>query len=115
MFDEGPDKVTPGTKMPIQKMKNNFLLHIKVNKKKQTSRYKVLKNDEINKLLFGDSGSATAIQKKENQSIHFVLGSDGRGSDKLMIRQSGFRGKKGKPYFFMDGKEVFYLIRCIND
>ena len=22
LFDEGPDKVTPGTKMPIQKMKN---------------------------------------------------------------------------------------------
>ena len=22
LFEEGPDKVTPGTKMPIQKMKN---------------------------------------------------------------------------------------------
>jgi len=69
----------------------------------------ILKNDEINKLLFGDSGSATAIQKKQNQSINFILGSDGRGSDKLMIKQSGFRGKKGKPYFFMNGIEVFHF------
>ena len=62
--------------------------------------------DYINKLLFGDAGTSTAIVKKSNKKSYFILGSDGRGSSDLIIDNSGFRAKKFKPEFKMNGKNV---------
>ena len=65
--------------------------------------------DYINKLLFGDAGTSTAIVKKSSKKSYFILGSDGRGSSDLIIDNSGFRAKKFKPEFKMNGKNVFHF------
>ena len=69
----------------------------------------IKKNDKINKLLFGDSGSATALSQSKDEIMHFILGSQGKGFDNLILKKSGFRDKTMKPEFFMNGKEVFYF------
>ena len=65
--------------------------------------------DFINKLLFGDAGTSTAIVKKYKKKSYFILGSDGKGSNDLVIDNSGFRKKKFKPEFKMNGKKVFHF------
>jgi 3-oxoacyl-[acyl-carrier-protein] synthase III len=65
--------------------------------------------DYINKLLFGDAGTSTAIIKKANKKSFFLLGSDGKGCNDLIIDNSGFRKKIFKPEFKMDGKNVFHF------
>lgn len=65
--------------------------------------------DYVNKLLFGDAGTSTAIEKKSNKKSYFVLGSDGKGRNDLILDNSGFRKKKFKPEFKMDGKNVFHF------
>ena len=65
--------------------------------------------DYINKLLFGDAGTSTAVIKKGNKKNYFILGSDGKGSDDLIIDNSGFRTNKFNPEFKMDGKNVFHF------
>ena len=69
----------------------------------------IKKNDKINKILFGDSGSATALSQTREEKMHFILGSQGKGFDNLILKKSGFRDKVMKPEFFMNGKEVFYF------
>ena len=69
----------------------------------------VKSSDKINKLLFGDSGSATALSHGINNKMYFIMGSEGKGSKNLMLKKSGFRDKKFNPEFYMDGKEVFYF------
>lgn len=69
----------------------------------------VKSSDKINKLLFGDSGSATALSYGIKNNMYFIMGSDGKGSKNLMLKKSGFRDKKFNPEFYMDGKEVFYF------
>ena len=65
--------------------------------------------DKINKLLFGDSGSATALTNAKCGKMHFILGSQGKGYKNLILKKSGFRDQKNNPEFFMNGKEVFYF------
>lgn len=65
--------------------------------------------DFVNKLLFGDAGTSTAVIKRGNKKTYFILGSDGKGSDDLIIDNSGFRTKKFNPEFKMDGKNVFHF------
>ena len=69
----------------------------------------VKSKDHINKLLFGDAGTSTAIVKKANKKSYFLLGTDGKGSNDLMIDNSGFRNKIFKPEFKMNGKNVFHF------
>ena len=69
----------------------------------------IKKNDKINKILFGDSGSATALSQTKEEKMHFILGSQGKGYNNLILKKSGFRDKVMKPEFFMNGKEVFYF------
>jgi 3-oxoacyl-[acyl-carrier-protein] synthase-3 len=67
--------------------------------------------DRSTEFLFGDAGSATAIEKQEGQSIMFDLGSDGSGYEHIIARKpidnSGtIRGVKSA-YLEMNGAEVF--------
>ena len=73
--------------------------------------YKIMQNSTYKKglLLVGDTGTSTAIVKKFNKKSYFILGSDGRGSGDLIIDNSGFKAKKFKPEFKMNGKNVFHF------
>lgn len=51
--------------------------------------------DRATVLLFGDAGSATALEyDPESEGMRFVLGSDGRGYEHLIIQAGGFRNPK---------------------
>lgn len=51
--------------------------------------------------LFGDAGTATALEysDKEENRIHFTFNSDGEGSDVIMIRDGGFRNPVSEKSF----------------
>lgn len=62
--------------------------------------------------LFGDAGSATALEKNEKQKtkMHFCLGSDGRGWGNLLVEKGNFRKpieQNEKPSLLMNGNEIF--------
>lgn len=79
--------------------------------------------DKVNRAIFGDGAAATVIERSDDDRIlNFVLGTDGKGFDKLYIPRGGARapiapaasnqdGTLGEAplenYFFMDGPEVF--------
>ncbi|MDD4515958.1 ketoacyl-ACP synthase III [Massilibacteroides sp.] len=60
-------------------------------------------NDKSTYPLFGDAGSATAIEFIENDDskLLFNLKSDGKGSDVIRIREGGFRNKATVDSFIM--------------
>jgi 3-oxoacyl-[acyl-carrier-protein] synthase-3 len=75
-------------------------------------------------LLFGDAGSATAIEySPDAEDMAFVLGTDGSGWSSLMLPAGGFRlrpspetavmeeddqgNRRSKNHVFMDGLDVF--------
>lgn len=79
-------------------------------------------SDRATALLFGDAGTATAIEadasaQSDAQASHFILGSDGAGAGNLIIPEGGFRrhtaeddGRwQGKDLscLYMDGGQVF--------
>jgi 3-oxoacyl-[acyl-carrier-protein] synthase III len=75
-------------------------------------------------LLFGDAGTATALERKDGAPpLHFALGTDGRGAQNLIVRGGGFRERSfsddtlyqaGASYLFMDGSEVFtFTLRAV--
>ena len=71
----------------------------------------VKKNDRSTELLFGDAGTATALQKKLGKNLSFTLGSDGTGFEHIIakdksIQDSAERGMSSA-YLVMDGGEVF--------
>lgn len=71
----------------------------------------VNKDDRSTGLLFGDAGTATALQKKAGKKLSFTLGSDGTGFEHIIakdksIRDSAERGMSSA-YLAMDGGEVF--------
>ena len=55
-----------------------------------TSSKMINNKDKTVSTLFGDAGSATVIEKG-NDEIYFDLGSDGSGYDKLLIHDGGYR------------------------
>lgn len=80
----------------------------------------ISEEDKSVAFLFGDSGSATAIERAEVVS-HFVLGTDGNGAKNLIIeagqcrqrpdlenclRSEAVGGKRRLTELFMDGSEV---------
>lgn len=80
--------------------------------------------DRSTALLFGDAGSATAIEHGGNDGFaQFVLGSDGSGARNLMIPGGGFRHParddsrvlgRDESKLFMDGGEVFnFTLRAV--
>jgi len=81
-------------------------------------------NDKSTAMLFGDAGSATALEYDESASgVSFVLGTDGKGKENLIISAGGFRNpttshnlvRNGKPEggassdndLYMNGGEIF--------
>lgn len=78
-----------------------------------TSSRVVDPSDRATALLFGDAGTATAIEANELcEPVTFILGSDGRGAENLMIPQGAFRSIQHRSpndpeKLFMDGGEIF--------
>lgn len=99
-----------------------------------TGRALLLVGDTISKIagtrdrtvsaLFGDAGSATALERDvDAPAIDFVLGTDGRGASNLIVPAGGFRYRscaasresreredanlRSDEQLFMDGKEIF--------
>lgn len=79
-------------------------------------------NDKGNRTIFGDAATATLISTEGFACIgQFVLGSDGKGADKLIHRTGGFRQYElandyvldenqntySSDHLFMDGKAIF--------
>lgn len=80
------------------------------------------KRDKGNRTIFGDGASATVISKEGFAEIgDFVLGTDGAGSEYLIVKSGGAKfpekindmryDEGGNPlcsdYLFMDGQEIF--------
>jgi 3-oxoacyl-[acyl-carrier-protein] synthase III len=71
------------------------------------------KNDRSVALLFGDAGSATALEAdpKSGKGWHFALHSDGTGYESIIIEAGGFRDRANpdprKHCVAMNGAEVF--------
>lgn len=71
-----------------------------------------LSPNDKNRMLFGDSAAATFLSKEGIAEIgKFVLGTDGSGYDKLIIKNGGSRNKvrdgSDGDYVFMDGEAIF--------
>lgn len=74
-------------------------------------------NDRATALLFGDAGSATALEfDRLAAPAHFILGTDGRGERHLMMPASAYRAYEGDDArlagrdpacLYMDGGEIF--------
>jgi 3-oxoacyl-[acyl-carrier-protein] synthase-3 len=69
--------------------------------------------DQAVALLFGDAGSATALESSTERAAHwfFALRSDGTGADDLIIKGGGFRDRfpseSREHYVRMNGGNVF--------
>ncbi len=78
--------------------------------------------DKGNRTIFGDAGSATLISTEGFAEIgDFVLGTDGKGADNLIVKSGAYRHKhpyddltfddKGNPrssdFLYMNGTEIF--------
>jgi len=51
--------------------------------------------DKSVSLLFGDAGTATALEYKEDSSLSsFILGTDGKGANNLIVREGAFRNQR---------------------
>jgi 3-oxoacyl-[acyl-carrier-protein] synthase-3 len=70
--------------------------------------------DRATALLFGDAGCVTAIEAGEGDAL-FILGSDGRGGDNLIVPKSRHRLRQAEgklegrdlDLLYMDGAEIF--------
>jgi len=69
------------------------------------------KNDISNKILFGDAGTATALEySKKKEPIYFQLGTDGSGGKDLYIPNSGFKKTDDQESLIMNGSKVFSFV-----
>lgn len=74
-------------------------------------------DDRSTALLFGDAGSATAVEAGEAAST-FLLGSDGRGAKNLIVargaRTAGLTPEAAPDHLFMNGSEIFtFTLRAV--
>ncbi|CAJ0696974.1 ketoacyl-ACP synthase III [Ralstonia holmesii] len=81
-------------------------------------------SDRATAMLFGDAGTATAIElDAQAESSVFVVGTDGRGATNLLIPQGAYRESNTKDErlngrdptcLFMDGGEIFnFTLRSV--
>jgi 3-oxoacyl-[acyl-carrier-protein] synthase-3 len=72
--------------------------------------------DRSTAMLFGDAGTATAIERGENGEARFILGTDGLGERQLIIAEGGYRPAPAAPEgaegpkadaLYMDGGAIF--------
>lgn len=83
-----------------------------------TSSRMIDPTDRSTAMLFGDAGSASALEHAEGaEPIRFVLGTDGTGAHHLGIEGGGFRppaGPVANDALTMDGAEVFaFTLRAV--
>lgn len=73
-------------------------------------------NDRSTVMLFGDAGTATAVEAEpEAAEATFILGTDGNGAENLIVPKGAFRSCVGHAKFadfpsdtlYMDGGEIF--------
>lgn len=70
-------------------------------------------DDRVTSLLFGDAGSATALEYDENSSLpwYFTFGTDGKGYEDLIIYSGGFRKRfdddQRQHCLYMKGTNLF--------
>ena len=75
------------------------------------------KKEKSTALIFGDAGSATALELSEESSSLYLLGSDASGEKNLIVPASRFchnimefdsrMSERNPSYIYMDGAEVF--------
>lgn len=72
-------------------------------------------DDRGTAMLFGDAGTATALEASADAApMHFVLGSDGGGADAIVVRGGGFRDPSAGERLEMKGPEVFaFTLRVV--
>lgn len=67
--------------------------------------------DRATFLLFGDAGSATALERDADAAMHFSLATDGQGAEDLIVRAGGFRERFAsdlrRHYLEMNGANLF--------
>jgi len=71
-------------------------------------------HDRATALLFGDAGSATAIEQQGDDSWSFLLGTDGSGADALQVLPGGFLSMDGSRVFEFTLTEVPQLVQSID-
>lgn len=73
-------------------------------------------SDRATALLFGDAGSATALEYEAGAASHFITGTDGAGAPHLLIPEGGYRAldtsdarlaDRAADSLYMDGGEIF--------
>jgi 3-oxoacyl-[acyl-carrier-protein] synthase-3 len=66
-------------------------------------------NDGSNRAIFGDGASATYLESSlENQIFNFVFGTDGSGSNNLIVRGGATKEIQNiAPTLYMNGAEIF--------
>lgn len=72
-------------------------------------------DDRGTAMLFGDAGTATALEASPDAApMYFVLGSDGGGADAIVVRGGGFRDPSAGERLEMKGPEVFaFTLRVV--
>lgn len=81
--------------------------------------------DRATAMLFGDAGTVTGLEASAaNEVAHFVLGTDGRGANNLMVSAGAFKqphssgasalAGKDPACLYMDGGEIFnFTLRAV--
>lgn len=71
-------------------------------------------SDKSNRSIFGDGAAATLVLTSPKENIHeFVLGTDGKGKDNLIVKRGGMRNvgfddqNLPENYLYMNGPEIF--------
>ncbi|WP_233234740.1 ketoacyl-ACP synthase III [Bordetella sp. LUAb4] len=82
-------------------------------------------DDRATGLLFGDTGTVTAVQADDGaEPAHFILGTDGAGAANLIVPEGGFKtypaamdarmNGKNPCRLYMDGGEIFnFTLRSV--
>lgn len=81
--------------------------------------------DRATAMLFGDAGTVTALEAcSSDDQVHFILGTDGRGSSNLIVPTGAFKNYseaedprltgKDPACLYMDGGEIFnFTLRAV--
>jgi 3-oxoacyl-[acyl-carrier-protein] synthase III len=71
-------------------------------------------SDKSNRSIFGDGAAATLVLASPEEYIHdFILGTDGKGKNNLIVKKGGFRNNglinqdRIENYLYMNGPEIF--------
>lgn len=87
---------------------NKALLLVGDTSAKEKSQQRSVKKDHSHKMLFGDSGTATLLEKSEDSpALNMMFRSDGSNFRAIINPIGGWRNPDGEPYPLMDDIAVF--------